>query len=184
MEADLQEELEHHRAYWISMGLRAAAFVPAELPASWVFHVSAPQQTTPWRADVRASLVAFVIPRALVVSLLLAPLLGWRLTIQNAVILCAAIAILEQLVALSIGHVPFTEEYRPGYANLKVWWRHTLLVWRSSRTGRPPYLPSAEASSPSHGGVRAAVDCRVQRTRDCRPPERQEQRWLVGAGRR
>jgi len=109
-------------AYWMSMGLRAAAFVPAELPASWVFQVSAPQLESPWRAAVRASLLAFVIPRALAMSLLLAPLLGWRLGVEHAAIVCTSIAILLQLVALSIRHVPFTQEYRPGYANLKVWW--------------------------------------------------------------
>ena len=44
--------------YWLTIGLRASAFMPSELPAAWTFRSSAPTGTRAYWAGTRAAIAA------------------------------------------------------------------------------------------------------------------------------
>jgi hypothetical protein len=106
-------------AYWMTIGLRASFFVPSELSASWTFQASASETALPYWSAVRASMIAFVVPRTLIVVGLLVPFLGWRVTALHAVFVGTLVVLFIEVIALTIDHIPFTRAYRPGHANLK-----------------------------------------------------------------
>jgi hypothetical protein len=109
-------------AYWMIIGLRAAFFVPSELPASWSFRSNAPDHSRAYWSAVRASMIAFVLPPVLLIDLLLAPILGWPLAASYAVFTSAVAILFAEVVALTIDFIPFTRAYRPGHAKLKTRW--------------------------------------------------------------
>jgi hypothetical protein len=108
--------------YWMTIGLRAAFFVPAELPASWAFLSNAPTHARAYWSAVRASMIAFIVPPVLFIDLLLAPMLGWRVAIPYAFVTGAVVILLAEVTALTIDFIPFTRAYRPGHARLKTRW--------------------------------------------------------------
>jgi hypothetical protein len=113
--------------YWTIIGLRAAFFVPSELPASWSFRSNAPDHARAYWSAVRASMIAFIVPPVLLIDLLLAPLLGWRMAVSYALVTSAVVILLAEVVALTIDFIPFTRAYRPGHAKLKTRWPLYLL---------------------------------------------------------
>jgi hypothetical protein len=108
--------------YWAAIGLRASFFVPSELSASWTFLANAPSRSRAYWSAVRASLIAFLVPPALVLALALGALVGWRLAAWHALIVTALLVLLAEWIALTIDFVPFTRAYPPGHANLKSRW--------------------------------------------------------------
>jgi hypothetical protein len=103
--------------------MRASVFVPSELPASWTFGANAPESTSAYWSAVRGSMLAFVVPPALVLTLaLLVPLLGWRLAAWHALFVCVVAVLIVEGIALTIDYIPFTRAYQPGHARLKTRW--------------------------------------------------------------
>ncbi|HEY7791615.1 MAG TPA: hypothetical protein VIC33_13950 [Vicinamibacterales bacterium] len=115
-------------AWWAMIGLRAAFFVPAQLPASWVFRSHAPEPERGYWAATRAALAALTLPPIAGLTLvLLVPLVGWPLAAWHLLIVCAATLLLVEVVALTIDFVPFTRAYQAGHARLKTrWWLYVL----------------------------------------------------------
>lgn len=110
-------------AYWTTVGLRASFFVPSELPASWSFQANAPEAGRAYWSAVRASMMAFLIPPTLLlIAVLFVPLLGWRVAGWHALVVCAMVILLVEVVALTIHYIPFTRAYEPGHAKLKTRW--------------------------------------------------------------
>src|SRR5262249_15687574 len=106
----------------MGIGLRAAFYVPSELPASWTFRFNGPLATTAYWSATRASAVGFLLPFALAADALIAPLIGVRAAMWHvAVVLPIAIALAE-VVALTGNFVPCTRPYVPGHARLKTRW--------------------------------------------------------------
>src|SRR2546428_5973423 len=67
-------------AYWLTVGCRAAFFVPSELPSAWTFGANAPARAAAYWSAVRAAMIAVVLPPTLVVTFVVtAPLVGWAL---------------------------------------------------------------------------------------------------------
>jgi hypothetical protein len=114
--------------YWIAIGVRASFFVPSELEASWAFYVNASESARAYWSAVRASMVALVVPPALLITAVLTiPLLGWRVAAYHALFVCAMTALLVEVLAQTIHHIPFTRPYQPGHAKLKTrWWIYGL----------------------------------------------------------
>jgi hypothetical protein len=114
--------------YSLAVGVRASFFVPSELPASWVFRVNAPESARAYWSAVRASMMALVVPPALLIAAALTmPLLGWRVAAYHALLVCAMTALLVEVMALTVHHIPFTRAYQPGHAKLKTrWWIYGL----------------------------------------------------------
>jgi len=109
-------------AYWAVIGLRASFFVPSELPAAWVFRAITPEPATaPW-SGTRAAMLGFVAPRMLLVVGLLIPLVGWQTAAWHAFYAGVLLLLLVEVLALTITHIPFTREYRPGHAKLRSRW--------------------------------------------------------------
>jgi len=109
--------------YWLTIGMRASAFVSSELPAAWAFRSIAPPRTRAYWSGTRAALLAVVLPAALMADIaLITPLLGWRVALWHGVFVAVVLVALVELVALTIRHVPFTWPYRPGHARLRTRW--------------------------------------------------------------
>jgi hypothetical protein len=108
--------------YWVVIGLRAAFFLPSELPASWTFPANGGEPSVAFWSGTRAAMLAFVLPRMLCVTALLTPLVGWRVAAWHALLASALLALLIQIVMLTVAHVPFTREYRVGHARLRSLW--------------------------------------------------------------
>jgi hypothetical protein len=111
-------------AYWIGIGLRAAFFMPAELPASWTFRMHAPRRLRATWSAVRGALISFVaVPAAALGALVAVPFFGWVLAAQHATFVLVLTTLYVELIALTVPHLPFTRAYEPGHAKLKTrWW--------------------------------------------------------------
>jgi hypothetical protein len=117
-------------AYWITIGLRASFFLPSELPASWLFQANAPERTSAYWSAVRATTIALVVPPTLMITALLAALNGWRVAASHALLACAIVVLLAEVIALTVDFIPFTRAYQPGHAKLKtLWWLYVLGIY-------------------------------------------------------
>ncbi|HZP47059.1 MAG TPA: hypothetical protein VFB07_00895 [Vicinamibacterales bacterium] len=120
-------------AFWAIVGLRAAFFVPSELPAAWVFRVHARDGMRPLVAGVRASIVAFVLPPTAIAAWIVG---GGTFAVSAA----AIVVVLATASVLTIDFVPFTRPYVPGHARLKTRW--PLYAIASAATAYAlPHLP-------------------------------------------
>jgi hypothetical protein len=108
--------------YWIGIGLRAAFFVPSDLPASWTFRFNAPLRASAFWAGTRAAAIGFMVPLALVADALLVPLLGFHAAAWHAAVVLAVAVAIAEAAALTVDFVPFTRPYEPGHARLKTRW--------------------------------------------------------------
>ena len=109
--------------YWLTVGLRAAAFVPSEPRASWIFTVAGVGDARAFWSGTRAAFLAIVLPPALVFTgAAIAPLLGWRIAIWHAAFVVVILVATVDAALLTIRHVPFTAIYRPGHARLRTRW--------------------------------------------------------------
>jgi len=108
--------------YWIAIGLRAAFYVPSELPAAWTFRCNAPVQTPAYWSATRASAIGFLLPLGLLADALIAPLIGVRAAAWHALIVIPVVVMLAETIALTVRFVPFTRPYEPGHAKLKTRW--------------------------------------------------------------
>jgi hypothetical protein len=109
--------------YCVAIGLRAAFYVPSELPASWTFAVNAPGLSREYRAGVRAALLAVLWFTGVAVAALSGPALGWPVAIYHALFVLVLSTIAAEVVLMTVAHVPFTQPYPPGHARLRTrWW--------------------------------------------------------------
>jgi hypothetical protein len=107
-------------AFWVAIGLRAAFFVPSELPAAWTFEANASAAFGSFARGVRAAIAGFIAPPAAAI--------GFAVGGPRYALLVALLAIgLADFVVLTIDFVPFTRAYRPGHAKLKQRWPVYLL---------------------------------------------------------
>jgi len=114
--------------YWAIVGLRAAFFVPSELPAAWALRANAPASHAGYWTGTRAALRTLLIPPALALTAgITIPLLGVRIAAWHTAFVALMFMAVIELVALTIDAVPFTWPYRPGHAKLKARWPLYLL---------------------------------------------------------
>jgi predicted permease len=102
-------------AFWTIIGLRAAFYVPSELPSAWTFNVNAPAHFDSYARGVRAAIVALAAPVFAVVAFAVG---GWTHAARTVL----SIAMLADVIVLTIDFLPFTRAYRPGHAKLKTRW--------------------------------------------------------------
>ena len=96
-------------AYWMTIGVRAALFIPSELPSSWTFGANAPEPSAGYWSAVRAVTLAVVLPPMLAVTAMLTvPLFGWSVAVVHALVTCAVVTLLAESMALTLDFVPFT----------------------------------------------------------------------------
>jgi hypothetical protein len=121
-------------AYWSIVGLRATFFVPADLPAAWIFRVSAPAREDATWSAVRAALMGCVLPPIAIIALLVTAIsLGWVVAIAHAAFVGAITIVMIEIAALTIAFVPFTRAYRLGRAKLRTrWWLYVIGIYASA----------------------------------------------------
>ena len=114
--------------YWAMVGMRAAFFVPSELPASWALRANAPARHAAYWKGTRAAMRTLLLPPVLAISAgVTIPLLGVRIAAWHIAFVSVMFIAIIELVALTIEAVPFTHPYRPGHAKLKTRWPLYLL---------------------------------------------------------
>jgi hypothetical protein len=107
----------------MAVGLRAAFFVPSELPASWTFAVNGPEESRQYRSGVRAAILAILLPSGVVVTMLTGLLIGWQVAAFHLAFVLMLTVIAAESALSTIAHVPFTQPYPPGHARLRTrWW--------------------------------------------------------------
>ena len=121
-------------AFWLIVGLRAAFFVPSELPSAWMFAANAPERTAGYWAAVRAAMLTIVVPPVVAAaSLITVPLLGWAVAARHTLFVCAMAIVMVEAAAVTVDFVPFTRAYEPGRAKLKTrWWLYVSGVYLSA----------------------------------------------------
>jgi hypothetical protein len=125
--------------YWATVGIRASFFVPVDLPAAWSFRFHAPEPATAYWTAVKAAIIGFVLPAAVLITIgLTAPVAGWHVAAWHAAIVGAVSIVLAEIAALTVDFVPFTRAYEPGHAKLKTRWPFYLggvfmFCWLPSR---------------------------------------------------
>jgi len=140
-------------AYWLAVGLRAAAFTPAELTASWAFKAHANDENSWVRRAIPAATTGIIVPPAIAASLLLGLAVDWQVAAWNAVMSAAGALLIAEAVSLTVWHIPFTRAYQPGHAKLRTRWPIYLFgTWVFA------YLPaSLQARSESHPAAMLAL---------------------------
>jgi hypothetical protein len=108
--------------FFIGVGLRAAFFVPSELPAAWSFRFNAPIRTPAFWSATRAAAIGFLVTVAIFADALLVPLLGFSRAAWHAVVVVPVAVAVAETVALTVDFLPFTRPYEPGHAKLKTRW--------------------------------------------------------------
>jgi hypothetical protein len=109
--------------YWMTIGVRAAFFVPAELQASWTFRANGPAAARSYWRGTHAAMLALIVPPVLFVTAIVTlPLLGARIAAWHAAFVIALHVALVNIMTLTVNHVPFTRPYQPGHAKLKTRW--------------------------------------------------------------
>ena len=127
-------------AFWTCIGMRAAFFVPSELPAAWTFHENARRASSAYALGTRAAILAFVGPPALAAALATGAWIGGSLrAMYHAAFVLLMVAALADFIVLTVDHLPFTRPYRPGHAKLKTRWPLCILV-RSAGTDSQTWL--------------------------------------------
>ncbi len=110
-------------SFFVLVGMRAVFVLPAELPANWVFQVTAtaPQETYLGGAR-KAMLVMGVVPLAL--AFLPVTVLWWggAVAIKHLLFFTAVSWMLVELLMLRFPKIPFTCPYLPGRANIIFLW--------------------------------------------------------------
>jgi hypothetical protein len=109
-------------AYWMAMGLRAAFFVPSELPAAWSFRANAPAISSSFWFAARAAMIGLLLPPIVALSALLAVLVGWRVAAWHTLVVALLTVLLVQVVMLTFAQIPFTRSYEPGQMKLRLRW--------------------------------------------------------------
>lgn len=112
--------------FFLAVGLRVVAGVPADLPAHWVFRVGG--DARPERAlegALRAFLVIAVLPPAILAVPGEAFSWGAEAAFRQFAYDVAVGALLVEVLFLGFRKAPFASSYVPGRANLKV----TILPW-------------------------------------------------------
>jgi hypothetical protein len=110
-------------AFWAAIGMRAAFFVPSELPAAWTFRANAPIRSRGYRRAACASIVACIGVPAVVISLLaLLPTRDPFAVARHAAFVLLLVVALAEALTATIDFLPFTRPYRPGHAKLKTRW--------------------------------------------------------------
>ena len=104
------------------IGVRAAFFVPSELPAAWAFRSCAPDDAVRFWRGTRSAMAAFVLRPVLVVCALLAPVIGARPAALHAAFVSALAFVMVEVASLTFRGIPFTRPYEPGRAKLKTRW--------------------------------------------------------------
>jgi hypothetical protein len=110
-------------AFWVVIGVRASFFVPSELSAAWTLDTNAPTTSHAYCDAARAAIVGLVLPFVLVVSATVTTgLLGWQVAVWHTLFVAGVVALLVEIILLTVDQVPFTRAYPPGHAKLRTRW--------------------------------------------------------------
>jgi len=63
-----------------------------------------------------------LLPALALNSVVIAPLLGWRLAAWHTLVVSAVLILAVEMLSLTINFVPYTRAYEPGHARLKIRW--------------------------------------------------------------
>lgn len=108
-------------AFWTAMGARHALLTPAASATLWTLRII-PTTTAARVRAARSTIAAFVVPRTLVATFALVPVVGWRDTATYAVLVMALTVLLVQLAARQIDVLSTVDRQTTAEALLKGRW--------------------------------------------------------------
>jgi len=138
-------------AYWLPIGVRASAFIPADLHAAWGVRLNAPDRPDASRRALVAAMLGVVVPPVVALAALLVPAVGWRAACWAGVLSVAVAFLTIEIASLTVPHIPYTRPYVPGHARLRTRWpvyllgvylsvywpAHLVMLWGTTPTASP-----------------------------------------------
>jgi hypothetical protein len=110
-------------AFFVLVGMRVVFILPAELPANWVFQITATGPREDYLGGVRkAMLLLGVAPLALGFLPVTVAWWGWAVAAKHLLFFVAVSWMLAELLMLRFPKIPFTCPYMPGHANIIFLW--------------------------------------------------------------
>ena len=134
---------------FLLVALRIAAALPAELPAAWIFHVTAPSVTRTRTGLRRVMLGAAVLPVIAVFTPVYWAIWGPMVAFEHGVLSFAAGLLVTEYLLGSVDSMPCASPWRPERANLRGRWpvytigffvlagttRYSLTSWEMGSAG-------------------------------------------------
>lgn len=108
--------------FWIAVGLRASFYVPAELPAAWVFRTQALEIARIRFAAIRGAMAVLLLPLAVVATTAVSVVGPPGESVTHVGVVAAATMFLVEVLAWTVRFTPYTRSYEPGHAKLKTRW--------------------------------------------------------------
>jgi hypothetical protein len=110
-------------SFFLLVGMRVVFILPAELPANWVFQITATGPREDYLGGVRkAMLLVGVAPLALAFLPVTVIWWGWLVALKHLWFFVAVSWMLAELLMLRFPKIPFTCPYLPGRANIIFLW--------------------------------------------------------------
>ncbi|MEX2303187.1 MAG: hypothetical protein WD733_19750 [Bryobacterales bacterium] len=110
-------------SFFVLVGMRVVFLLPAELPANWVFQVTATAAQETYLGGVRKAMLALgVMPLALGFLPVTVLWWGWAAALKHLVFFVAVSWMLVELLMFRFPKIPFTCPYMPGQANIIFVW--------------------------------------------------------------
>jgi hypothetical protein len=110
-------------SFFLLLGIRTLANVPAALEANWVFQLTERTPRRHYYAGVRKAIFfEALVPLFVLVYAFHCFLWGWKPALQHALYGLAASVVLLELFFLRFPKIPFTCTYVPGKAKVHLYW--------------------------------------------------------------
>jgi hypothetical protein len=117
-------------SFFILVGMRVIFILPAELPANWIFQVTATAPGETYLGGVRkAMLLLGVAPLAVGFLPVTVAWWGWAAAAKHLLFFTAVSWMLAELLTLRFPKIPFTCAYMPGRANIIFLWTAFALAF-------------------------------------------------------
>ena len=110
-------------SFFVLVGMRAVFVLPAELPANWVFQVTATAAQETYLGGARKAMVVMgVLPLAVAFLPVMVLWWGWPVALEHLLFFLTVSWMLIELLMLRFPKIPFTCPYMPGRANIIFLW--------------------------------------------------------------
>jgi hypothetical protein len=117
-------------SFFVLVGMRVVFILPAELPANWVFQITATGPREDYLGGVRkAMLLLGVAPLAAGFLPVTVAWWGWAVAAKHLLFFVAVSWMLAELLMLGFPKIPFTCPYMPGRANIIFLWTAYALAF-------------------------------------------------------
>jgi hypothetical protein len=117
-------------SFFVLVGMRVIFVLPAELPANWVFQITATGPREDYLGGVRKAMFLMgIAPLALGFLPVTVAWWGWAVAVKHLLFFTVVSWMLAELLMLRFPKIPFTCPYLPGQANIIFVWTAYALAF-------------------------------------------------------